>query len=216
MFAREPWCSSQTSEYMDAFLFLVVVSLPTTALCLRPSHTALLRTSRTATVAAPPTARRASVSCAFRWPRGAPIDDPKLAALDCAIITSSLITTGGNGLEESTLMMATWSSTAWLLGGVIAGGFARGSIESPARAVWACATCWLAAACIYTLATYFMALSGGTCAGFFCSVATPGAERAFFALPDLSPVMGTVLALTAWRAAYSLLMGSAIEPPDRW
>lgn len=173
---------------------------------LRPAHVWRVR---------PPT-------CALQGPR---IEEPQLAALDVSIIFSFSFSRALGSVLLSpdfegwlapinvepirfseTFAFAGYGSLLWVLGAALVDGYSAYALESPQSAMSTAARSWLAAAFLYTLMTFALALGLDTCAGWFCADAALWGERELFGPPDTGTMLGAFglgLALLAWRVTFA-------------
>lgn len=169
-----------------------------------------------------PVSRTRPPKCALQGPR---LDEPQLAALDVSIIFSFAFARALSSVLLSpdfagwlapinvepirfseTLAFAGYASLLWVLGATLVGGYSTYALESPQSAVSMAARSWLAAACLYTLMTFVLALGFDTCAGWFCADAALWGQREMFGPPDTGTLLGAFglgLALIAWRGTFA-------------
>jgi hypothetical protein len=107
---------------------------------------------------------------------------------------------------SETIAFAGWASLLWVLGATLVDGYSAYALESPQSAVSTAARSWLAAACLYTVMTFALALGFHTCAGWFCADAALWGQSELFGPPDNGTLLGTFglgLALLAWRVTFA-------------
>ena len=168
-------------------------------------------------------ASRTSVPrCALGGPR---MEDAQLAALDVSIIFSYAFARALGSVLLSpdfegwlspihvepvrfseTIGFACYSTSLWVLGASLSGGFSFVATQNRQAAASMAARSWLAALCLYALATFGLATVLDTCAGLFCSDAALWGQRALFPAPDadtLQAELGLGMALITWRITFA-------------